>query len=377
MSSSTKPTIIVIGGGLAGLTSSILLAKADFEVTLIERKKYPFNRVCGEYISNEVLPFLKSIGFKPDDYGAAQITKLIVTSPKGNMLKADLDLGAFGISRFILDNTLYEIAKKAGVKFLLETKVNDIRFNNEKFEVDISGQNLTADLVIGAFGKRSNLDQKLNRSFFYQRSPYIGVKYHIKTDFANDTIQLDNFKGGYCGISKIESDLYCLCYLAENKYLKQFGGIPEMEKNILHQNPQLRSLFTNSDFVWEHPETINEISFRKKSLVETHILMCGDTAGMIAPLCGNGMAMAIHAGKILAERIVQLCSNGLSSEKRLQLETSYTQTWNKEFATRLEVGRAVQRLFGNTILTEMAVSSLKNFPALTKKILKQTHGKSF
>lgn len=377
MSSSTKPTIIVIGGGLAGLASSILLAKNEFEVTLIERKKYPFNRVCGEYLSNEVLPFLHSIGFKPDDYGASQITKLIVTSPKGNMLKADLDLGAFGISRFILDNALYEIAKKAGVTFLLETKVNDVHFNDEKFTVESSYKTLIADLVIGAFGKRSNLDQKLNRGFFYQRSPYIGIKYHIKTDFAEDTIQLDNFKGGYCGINKVESDLYCLCYLAENKYLKQFGGIPEMENNILHQNPHLKSLFTNSDFVWEHPETINEISFRKKSLVENHILMCGDTAGMIAPLCGNGMAIAIHSGKILAERIVQLCSKGLSPEKRLQLETSYTQTWNKEFATRLKVGRAVQSLFGSAILTEMAVSSLKHFPSLTKKILGQTHGKSF
>ncbi|WP_017257013.1 NAD(P)/FAD-dependent oxidoreductase [Pedobacter arcticus] len=372
-----KPTVIVIGGGLAGLTSSILLAKNGFEVTLIERKKYPFNRVCGEYVSNEVLPFLQSIGFKPDDYGASRIGKLIVTSPKGNALKADLDLGAFGISRFTLDNALFEIAKKAGVDFLLQTKVNDVQFADEKFTVQTGGKTLTADLVIGAFGKRSNLDQKLNRSSFYHRSPYIGVKYHIKTDFAKDTIQLDNFKGGYCGISKIESDLYCLCYLVENRYLKKFGGIAEMEENILHQNPHLKNLFGNSEFVWQQPETINEISFRKKSLVENHILMCGDTAGMIAPLCGNGMAIAIHSGKILAEQIVVKCSTGLNSKKRLQLEWSYLDTWNNKFALRLKIGRGIQRLFGNNLLTELAVSALKNSPSLTKKIVGQTHGKSF
>ena len=203
---SKKPKIIVIGGGLAGLTSAILLAKNNFEVTLIERKKYPFNRVCGEYVSNEVLPFLQSIGFKPEDYGASKINKLWVTSPKGNSLKADLDMGGFGISRFTLDKALYEIAQKLGVSFLLETKVNDIRFNDEKFTVETSEQTLNADLVIGAFGKRANLDQKLNRDFFYQRSPYIGVKYHIQTDFAKDTIRLDNFNGGYCGLNKIEDD---------------------------------------------------------------------------------------------------------------------------------------------------------------------------
>nr|WP_294900811.1 NAD(P)/FAD-dependent oxidoreductase [uncultured Pedobacter sp.] len=370
-------SIIVIGGGLAGLTSSIPLAKNGFEVTLIERKKYPFNRVCGEYVSNEVLPFLQSIGFKPDDYDASQISKLIVTSPKGNALKADLDLGAFGISRFTLDNALFEIAQKAGVQFILETKVNDVRFNDENFAVETSLKTLTADLVIGAFGKRSNLDQKLNRRFFYERSPYVGVKYHIKTDFPKDTIQLDNFKGGYCGINKIEGDLYCLCYLAENKYLKKFGNIPEMEENILYQNPHLKRFFSNSEFIWPHPETINEISFRKKSLVEKHILMCGDTAGMIAPLCGNGMAIAIHSGKILAEQIIANCSNGLNPQNRLNLERTYTETWNKEFALRLKIGRGIQQLFGNNFLTELAVSSLKSFPSITKRVVAQTHGKSF
>ncbi len=375
--SSIKPKVIIVGGGLAGLTSAILLGKADFEVTLIERKKYPFNRVCGEYVSNEVLPFLQSIGFKPDEYGVAKINKLVVTSPKGNTLQSNLDLGAFGISRYALDNALYETAKKAGVQFLLETKVIDIRFQNESFEVELSGSKLPADLVIGAFGKRSNLDQKLNRSFFYKRSPYIGVKYHIKTDFAKDTIQLDNFKGGYCGINKIEDDLYCLCYLAENKYLKQFGSIPEMEEQLLFKNPNLRSHFKNSEFVWQHPETINEISFRKKSLVENHILMCGDTAGMIAPLCGNGMAIALQSGKILAEQIVSICQNGLNPEKRQQLENNYTQIWNREFAIRLKIGRSIQQLFGNNLLTELTIKSLKPFPSLTQKIVSKTHGQIF
>lgn len=375
--SSKKPKIIIIGGGLAGLTSAILLAKADFEVVLIERKKYPFNRVCGEYVSNEVLPFLQSIGFKPDDYGAAKINKLIITSPRGKTLKADLDLGAFGISRFELDNALYQIALKAGVHFLLEQKVSDVNFKEEVFTVEISKHTLTADIVIGAFGKRSNLDQKLKRNFFYQRSPYVGVKYHIKTDFPDDTIQLDNFKGGYCGLSKIEKDLYCLCYLAENKYLKQYGSITAMEESILYQNPLLKTHFKSAEFVWDKPETINEISFEKKSLIENHILMCGDTAGMIAPLCGNGMAIAIHAGKILAEEIIANCSNGLPPQKRLNLEAAYVKNWNNQFALRLKIGRGIQNLFGNNFLTEIAVASLKNSPFLTQQIVKKTHGTAF
>lgn len=372
-----KPQIIIIGGGLAGLTTAILLAKAGFEAIVIERKRYPFHRVCGEYISNEVLPFFKSLGINPIDLGAAKIDKLVVTAPNGKALKADLDLGAFGISRFHLDFELYKIASALGVKFLEDTKVLDIRFSDEEFEVQTNQKTLACDLVIGAFGKRSNLDQKLNRKFFYQRSPYVGVKYHIKTDFPQDLIQLDNFEGGYCGLSKIEDDLYCLCYLAANKHLKKYGSITEMEQQILHKNPHLKHIFNNSTFVWDKPETINEISFEQKSLIENHILMCGDTAGMIAPLCGNGMAIAIHSAKILAELIIKNCSNGFNSTQRNQLELTYQQEWTAKFATRLKTGRAIQHLFGSNILTQTAIAGLKMFPSLAQQIVKKTHGEPF
>ena len=372
-----KPKIIVIGGGLAGLTSAILLAKANFDITLIERKQYPFHRVCGEYISNEVLPFLKSIGFNPEDYGAAQINRLKVTSTSGNSLNSQLDLGAFGISRYQLDQSLYQIAKQEGVQFLLNQKVLDVNFIDEQFLMEISGETLQAPMVIGAFGKRANIDQKLQRKFFYQRSPYIGVKYHIKTDFPNNLIQLDNFKGGYCGISKIEQDLYCLCYLAQNKYVKEYGSVKAMEENILYQNQHLKHVFQNSQFVWSQPEVINEISFERKSLIENHILMCGDTAGMIAPLCGNGMAIAIHSGKILADSIIKNCSIGIDKNIRFNLEQQYQIAWNNQFATRLKVGRGIQNLFGNNFLTQMAINGLNLFPTLAKQIVKRTHGKPF
>ena len=50
-------------------------------------------------------------------------------------------------------------------------------------------------------------------------------------------IRLDNFEGGYCGVSKIEDDQYCLCYLSETANLKKYSGIPEMEEQVLFRNP--------------------------------------------------------------------------------------------------------------------------------------------
>ncbi len=372
-----KPAILIIGGGLSGLVNAIILSDAGFEVTLVERKQYPFHRVCGEYVSNEVIPFLNSINIFPDDLGASTINKLIVTAVNGKSLKANLNLGGFGISRFKFDHLLYEKAKKAGVAFIHE-KVNEIIFKDEKFYATLSnGETREAEIAIGSFGKRSNLDQKLSRSFFYKRSPYLGVKYHVKTNFSNNTIQLDNFNGGYCGINKIEDDLYGLCYLAENKYLKKYGSIAEMERNVLFKNPSLKEIFTNADFVWDKPETINEISFQKKSLIENHLLMSGDAAGMITPLCGNGMAMAIHSAKILSETIIKYAACGFDVSQRRYLEVEYRAKWTRNFSFRLETGRYIQKLFGSNVLSNIAVSSLSVIPPLSGYLISKTHGKPF
>ncbi len=363
-------SVIIIGGGLSGLTASILLNRAGFEVTVVEKKTYPFHRVCGEYISNEVLPFLNSIDVKISDFQASQITQLAISSPTGKLFKTQLDLGGFGLSRFTLDNFLYQKAKAEGVTFLLGEKTGSIAFADDRFKVELSNNTtLDSSLVIAAYGKRSNLD--LNRKFFYRRSPYLGVKYHVKTDFPVNLVQLDNFEGGYCGTVKIENDRYNLCYLSRNNHLKTYGSIHEMEKQVLFKNPLLKERFLNADFLNEKPEVINEISFEKKPLVENHILYCGDSAGMISPLCGNGMAMAIHAAKVLSETIIKHFPD------RDLLEKNYQYQWRKLFENRLLAGRLTQKLFGKSTLSELAIKSLNTLPKLAQQVIKRTHGNPF
>ena len=130
--------VLIVGGGLSGLTSAILLQKNGYQVRLIEKKNYPFHRVCGEYISNEVLPFLESLDIGISKLGTSRINRLAVTSVSGKILQADLELGGFGISRFKLYHLLYQHAKNLGVEFIFE-KVIDLVFTEEKFRVSTSG----------------------------------------------------------------------------------------------------------------------------------------------------------------------------------------------------------------------------------------------
>ena len=368
----------IIGGGLAGLSLSILLAKNNYKVILFEKEKYPFHRVCGEYISLESWKFIENLGLNLSELNLPIIKKLIVSSPNGNTINADLDLGGFGVSRFFIDNELKKIAVENGVHVLEETKVNDVAFNNESFIFKYKGETINCNVVAGSFGKRSNLDVKWSRDFI-QKKPgklnnYIGVKYHIKTSFPFDTIALHNFKNGYCGISKIEDEAYCLCYLTTAQNLKNNNSIKEMEQNILYKNPLLKKIFTEAEFLFKEPVTISQISFDRKALIENHVLMIGDAAGMITPLCGNGMSIALHSSKIAAGCI------GFFLDKKIargQMENQYAQRWKNNFERRLKIGRIIQKLFGKEFLTNVFISIIKPFPFLINNIIKATHGKEF
>jgi menaquinone-9 beta-reductase len=367
--------VIIIGGGIAGLVTAIDLARSGVDVVVFEKKEYPFHKVCGEYISNEVLPYLVSLNLNVKDLRPATISKLYVSSPAGRELKMELDQGGFGISRFSFDHFLYLHAISSGAKVYQGKTVENVEFLDGRFIVSLkAGEQFESKVVTGAYGKRAKLDNQLKRIFISKRSPWIGVKYHIKTDHPADTIALHNFKDGYCGISAVENGIYCLCYLTSRENLRKHRSIPEMEKEVLNKNPFLKEIFMNSEFLWKAPEVINEISFAKKSAVEDHILMTGDTAGMISPLCGNGMAMAIHSAKIVSQSISSFLAGKISRE---ELEAWYSKEWNQKFSARLKAGRLIQGMFGSEIVSEIMISTLKQLPSVSRWIVRRTHGKPF
>ncbi|WP_114791565.1 NAD(P)/FAD-dependent oxidoreductase [Niabella yanshanensis] len=368
----------IVGGGLAGLTAAIQLRKKGYTVSLWEKNKYPFHRVCGEYISKESWDYLQRCGIDLPALQLPEINKLELSSHGGSVLKAKLDLGGFGISRYWLDYLLYEEAKRQGVAVFEGAKVEQLFYRNGSFEILAGSNSVKVKLALGSFGKRSNIDVKWQRKFVAQKpdslNNYIGVKYHIKTDLPNDTIALHNFKGGYCGVSKVEADLYCLCYLTTASNLQAAGGIREMEERVLFRNSYLRKIFEQSKFIFTAPVTISQVSFNRKELIYDQVPLAGDACGMITPLCGNGMSMAMHSGKIFTNLADDFLQQRISLEGMLG---RYAKAWDLQFSGRLQIGRMVQANFGKEWQTHLFISALKYLPGLTNRIIKATHGQPF
>ena len=368
-----KVPILILGGGLAGLTAAIHLSKLGHQITVVEKNQYPKHKVCGEYISNEVKEYFNWLGLENILEKSHHINTFRLEMGQNNFSEVELPLGGFGISRYLLDDLLYQKAKSQNCIFIHES-VNDISFENNVFEIILSsGLQIQTPITIGSFGKRSNIDIALKRDFIQKKSHWLAVKSHYQGQFDDRLVGLYPFHGGYCGVSKVEDGKINICYIVQTKVFKKFKSIPDFTQNVLFENQGLKNILGESESLFENPLTISQISFDTKKAVENHILMIGDSAGLIHPLCGNGMAMAIHSAKIASE----LIDNSLKQKifSRELLEQDYQKKWNQTFRKRLSMGSILSSLLLNPTLTKISLKIVAKSPSLFRFIIKKTHGK--
>ncbi len=368
-----KFQVVIAGGGVAGLTAAIHLSKSGFKTILVERHPYPHHKVCGEYLSREIQPYFKNLNIDLTELQPALINKLQYSTTSGKTIESDLKLGGYGISRYGLDHFLFMQAEASGCEFRFDT-ITEITFQNNTFQIRTQdGAFLESDFVLGAFGKRSNLDKFLKREYLNAHSGWLGVKAHYKNDsYPSNLVSLHNFRGGYCGLSKTERETINVCYLATYHSFKKFKNAEDYQQQILKENIHLKEFFETSEKVFEKEVTIAQINFARKKAVENHILMIGDAAGLIHPLCGNGMAMGIHSAKLAVELIEQYYAD--NNQDRNLLENKYSEVWNAQFQKRLRTGRVLQKILMNEELSGFSQKLISTFPKILPKIISRTHG---
>lgn len=366
--------VVIVGAGLAGLTAALELYRLGFEVALVEKNTFPKHKVCGEYISNEVRPYLESLGVDLSD--SDSISHLSYSTLRGTTVSVKLPLGGFGISRHALDHRLWQGCLDSGIDCFVD-KAEKIQYKTSEGGQLIGLVELTENptlktkVILAAYGKRSSLDKRLSRPFATVKSPWVALKEHYHSDvFEAGKVELHSFKGGYCGLSKTETGSVNLCFLIHQDRLKQ-GATREAVHQVLAENPQLNTFLGHAKPLFERPLSIAQIAFGSKSCEQDHILFIGDSAGLIHPLCGNGMAMAIHAAKECCHLVASFLQNELD---RRTMEKKYKAIWQKQFKTRLLAGKYIQSLVQREHLSERLVPILQRHPAWTQQLIRLTHG---
>ncbi|ELS34205.1 MULTISPECIES: NAD(P)/FAD-dependent oxidoreductase [Pseudanabaena] len=366
---------IAIGAGLSGCSAAIQLAKLGYRVLLLEQGNYPMHKLCGEFLSIEVTAAFENLGIweRVLKVGAHPIHRAYLTTSGGASFRSSLPSTALGLSRYQLDLILFQRAQDLNVTCLDNTKVTNVTGNLEAgFQVHTNKGNFSGRLVLGAFGKRSSLDRILDRPFSQKRSPWIAYKGHFTGVDIKDAIELHSFPNGYCGLSQIETGEINVCWIAHERVMKepthQDLGIP----TSLAQNPVLADRFRQMERVSPSLQGLSQISFAIKENFYRDICMIGDTAGMITPLCGDGMAMALRSAEIAVPLVARFLEHQLTA---IAFKHSYEKAWEKEFQTRLQLGRIMHHCFVRPSLAHTGVNLCQMLPNLGNWLIGATRGK--
>jgi menaquinone-9 beta-reductase len=367
--------VAIIGGGLAGCSAAIHLTRQGFRVVLCEASDYPHHKVCGEFMSPGCRSQLSALGINniEQEFGAVIIECALVSTPDGTYWQTDLPGAGIGISRYRLDELLAQTAQTHGVDLLVQTAVTHIEGSlQDGFTLQTRNRDtLEAQAVIGAYGKRSTLDRALDRPFLEEHQPFVGLKQHMANMPMPHQVELHTFDGGYCGISPIENGLTNVCLLVRENVFRQYGegDIEQFIQWMQSQNPLIAERLKYAEPVLERWLTIAQIPFMAKDVVHNDILMTGDAAGMITPLTGDGMEIALESGALVAEHLADYLQHRRDAQLLL---TDYQQAWAKTFKSRIRLGQLSQFFMLRPAWLHWVLRTFRTVPPLGDFFIRHT-----
>lgn len=372
--SSPAYDVIIIGGGLAGCSAALQLARRGLEVLLLEKQAYPSHKLCGEFLSVEVQDLFDRLGVREQVLaaGAHPMTQVSITTHAGNHFESTLPGTALGLSRHALDHLLARAARDAGATVRDGVWVRRIEGTlSDGFTVASAKERWTGRFVLGALGKRSVLDRVLERPFLDLRSPFVAFKAHFEGPDLGQVIELHSFPGGYCGLSHVEDGRINGCWIAHEDTLKVSGSPDAMIDQTLRQNAALARRFDAMTRVSDSFLAVSQVLFHPKGAWAGNVCMVGDTAGMIAPMCGDGMAMALRS----AEMAVPLVASYLDGKvPAATLKQQHEAAWRKEFGTRMRLGRWLHHAYCRPALARVGVEACRRVPPLGRWLIRKTRG---
>ncbi len=379
---------MIIGAGIAGCALAARLARAGMDVILFERDKFPRDKLCGEFLSGEFQGLLEELGCLDEilAHNPAPMERLRLTTMGGTHVELPLGAPGLGLSRSLLDTQLADYAQRCGARVIFEAQVTGmyqepwgrtiVQVCREGVEPTLEVQ---AGLVVGAYGRRTSLDRILGRPSFDKRSPWLAFKRHHVAHFSPErshlleelrgVVELHSFKGGYCGVSLVESDVVNVCLLLHKDCLASLPTVSwdSIKHYIGTSNTELRrrlgSLEASRPML-----SVAQISLAQKERHQSNVLFVGDAATMIAPLAGDGQAMALHSALMLAELIV--------GARFAVPSAAWDRQWERRFRTRLAVARGLHETLVRGWATALAVPTVKRFPWLGRMLIRLTRGKA-
>ena len=188
-------------------------------------------------------------------------------------------------------------------------------------------------------------------------------------------IEIHAFEGGYCGITAIEGGVFNVCMLLTQAFVRALPSARwnSLRRALLAASPQLADRLVALEPCDTTTQAVASVPFSHKEKARPPLYFVGDAAGTIAPLCGDGQAMAFRSARLLADLVLELPVKPKPSDLD-SLGRKWERAWRKEFQLRVRLGRLLQPALLRARSANIAVRVTERFPGLGRWLVDATRG---
>jgi len=389
LSAANNFDVAIAGAGPAGSSMAIRLALAGARVLLVEEKRFPRAKLCGEFISPECLAHFKNLGVMAQmrAAGGVSLAETIFYSRRGRSLSVPSEWfqsgsAALGLSRREMDQQLLARARALGVVVLEGSHASQLIADPATVcGLRVKAGCLTRDyqalVTVDATGRTRALARHLDRPRAKRKKnvrPMVAFKAHFESArLAPDTCEIYFYERGYGGLSSVEGGLSNLCFMVAARDVRRFGSDPELVlRKLVHKN--VRAAYTLGEARAVSPWlSVSLESFGPRTLTPAlGLLTVGDAASFIDPFTGSGMLLALESGALAAETIRQHLSLLRQGSGFATMAGAYRAEYLRRFQRRLRVSGLLRRAAGVPHLDEVAILLLGSSAGLRRKLTRAT-----
>lgn len=349
--------VIIAGGGPAGTSAAIRLASEGISVLLVEQKKFPRAKLCGEFISPECQRHFENLGVADAIKISvpAALTETVFYSSAGHQVTVPSSwfggTAALGLSRAVMDHVLLQRARDCGVSVLEGTTISDPIIEGRdvrgvRLKTDGHDREYFAPLTIDATGRAHILTRKLHTSEPRSKAKLIAFKVHLRnTRVAPNACEIYFYPEGYGGLSSIEGDVSNLCFIISAEQVKRLYSNPDLVmREMVMKNQRAAHTLEHAQPESEWLSASWERFGRQQPSPANGLLAIGDSAAFIDPFTGSGMLMAFESGELAAEVIVRHRDKLTNDQLPVSLCADYAAEYAQKFDSRLRICGWLRRL---------------------------------